>query len=384
MKLKDKKNFKNIDNLYIVMGNQCNMCCRHCTQVPIKNNVPQKQEISDGVWQLIDNFISYAIRDKNRLIPRCLVLWGGEPLVYWNTMKEIIIRCNEKFNLQEIPWQQFRIKINTNGTLLDKEKIDFINKYGVRVVLSYDVPNPFAVRGQITDAQCELAQTIKNFATLSSFNGINNDYFLGLRCIQKKFPKSRHIFNYNLWHTSHMDSEIVQYSLETASYNFKKLILAARIGHIPASIAVSDILWRLHSFGKGEFFNEYFFRKCFSGTNLYSVKLNGEVLSCYNSDEPVGTVDSDQTAIYQNGFRQYLTRRSAACETCKHNDICIGNCSFALKNNDNKFISCETYYIPMYTAIKQELKKITLPITEAEQKWFEEEYEKDTPYVDKF
>ena len=384
MKLKDRKNFKNIDNLYIVMGNQCNMQCRHCTQTPIKDISVQKQEIADEVWQVLDNFINFSLEDKGRMLPHFIVLWGGEPLVYWHTIKEIVSRCTEKIKTVPDWWQSVRFKINTNGLLLDKEKIDFINEHKMRVILSYDVPNPTAVRGNISEEKINLAKTIRDFATLSSFNGINNDYFLALRCLQKKFPKTRHIFNYNLWHTSLMDNEIVEYPLKKAQYNFKKLILAARMGNLPASLALSDILWRLHSMGKGEFFNEYFVRKCFSGTDLYSIKLNGEVLSCYNSDDVIGNVNQDITMLYRNSFGSCLTRRNLLCEACEHNDICIGNCSFALKDSDGNFISCNKYYKPMYTAIKSELKKITLPITSAEKEWFETEYEKDTEFVENF
>ena len=88
--------------------------------------------------------------------------------------------------------------------------------------------------------------------------------------------------------------------------------------------------------------------------------------------------------LYRNSFGSCLTRRNPLCEACEHNDICIGNCSFALKDSDGNFISCNKYYKPMYTAIKSELKKIILPITSVEKEWFETEYEKDTEFVENF
>ena len=60
-------------------------------------------------------------------------LWGGEPFLYWKTLKPLVIKLREKF-----PSSTF--SVITNGSMFNDEIIDWIVKYDVRISISHDGP----------------------------------------------------------------------------------------------------------------------------------------------------------------------------------------------------------------------------------------------------
>ena len=64
-----------------------------------------------------------------------LDFFGGEPLMNWDVVKEIVIYARER---EKECGKKFRFTITTNGLLLTDDKIDFINEEMSNVVLSID------------------------------------------------------------------------------------------------------------------------------------------------------------------------------------------------------------------------------------------------------
>lgn len=64
-----------------------------------------------------------------------LDFFGGEPLMAWDTVVETV---NYARSIEKQHGKNFRFTITTNGVLLDDEKIDYINREMVNVVLSLD------------------------------------------------------------------------------------------------------------------------------------------------------------------------------------------------------------------------------------------------------
>lgn len=64
-----------------------------------------------------------------------LDFFGGEPLMAWDTVVETVKYAR---SIEKQHGKNFRFTITTNGVLLDDEKIDFINREMVNVVLSLD------------------------------------------------------------------------------------------------------------------------------------------------------------------------------------------------------------------------------------------------------
>ena len=364
------------------MGPQCNMRCRHCSQTPIKSNEIIKHNVSQGVWDFLDNYISYALfhNDKTRVV----VFWGGEPLLHWDFIKEVVTHYTSKFpQLQKLS-TSFLFTFTTNGLLLSDDKVDFINRNFIKVLFSYDAPHPFAVRGKISENVIEKVHKLKRYATLTSFNALNCDYYLACRCLRKKFPMVRHSYNFNLWHMFDMPEEIYKIDVGVLRKNVKKLVIAAKTGDMDAWGALNSFMWGTQYPGKSLIFKKYGVRGCFSGTNVVSVKLNGEVLSCYNSSEVIGSLDDSLDDIFVKSLCAFESRKSVECKDCLFNNFCTGNCSFSLRDEQGKYYLCEKYIKVLYDVFKKELGTLLQSVSEEELVWFTEECKNDDLFVFQF
>lgn len=380
--IKELNDFSKITKVYLVMGRACNLYCRHCTQVPVKSDVIQYDKVNQDVWKFVDNYISYAISHTDK--QRVLYFWGGEPLIYWDFIKKTVSQLTFKYDLFNVPKNRFVFSINTNGLLLDDDKVNFLNDFFVRVGFSFDAPYPFAVRGRIPEKVIHYVRKLKRCCILSSFNALNCDYYLASKLIAKLFPKFTHVYNFNLMHTFDMSSDIYTISEDELRKNFKKLMIAVKTGDKEASVVLTHMLWRLQYPGKQLFFKENNVRGCFSGTNIYAVQLDGSILSCYNSSEIVGSLNDSVSDIFNKSFACFSSRRSEYCKDCEHIDVCSGVCTFNLKDENGSYLVCEKLFKPFYSVLKEEFKNILVTVSEEDLIWFMNECEKDTVFLSEF
>lgn len=111
--------------LKISLGLSCNYECSYCSQrfVPHADST-NPNDIEQFIAQLLQ-----AVKDQ----PERIEFWGGEPFVYWKTLKPLAERLRAMY-----PESQF-LTI-TNGSLLDTEKNEWLDTMGFSVGLSHDGP----------------------------------------------------------------------------------------------------------------------------------------------------------------------------------------------------------------------------------------------------
>lgn len=117
--------------LKISLGLSCNYACSYCSQ----KFVPHADSSSPLE---VEGFVR-MIQDSG-IAPERIEFWGGEPLVYWKTLKPLAERLRGLF-----PEAQFGMV--TNGSLLDPEKNEWIDRVGFGIGLSHDGPG-YHARGQ--------------------------------------------------------------------------------------------------------------------------------------------------------------------------------------------------------------------------------------------
>ena len=118
-----------IKTLKIQLGLSCNYECTYCSQ----RFVPRAGETNPSD---VDDFLA-NIEQNLKLGDGSGVkveLWGGEPFVYWKTMKPLVERIREKY-----PAIQF--STITNGSLLTDDKVDWMFDLGFSFAISHDGPN---------------------------------------------------------------------------------------------------------------------------------------------------------------------------------------------------------------------------------------------------
>lgn len=109
--------------LEIMLGAKCNFDCIYCSQRTFRDNVYSSSPKD------VDRFCSLLTELK--IIPDSIQLWGGEPLVYWKTIQVLVPKLRDMYGNIEISFP-------TNGSLLTREKIDFIKQWDLRFWISHD------------------------------------------------------------------------------------------------------------------------------------------------------------------------------------------------------------------------------------------------------
>lgn len=114
--------------LRIVMGKKCNFSCSYCTQEPARNTeLPIKNICSHK--KFVERIVN--VTSKYGGIQQ-IQLWGGEPLLYFDTMKELHTLFCELCDKKPIFWY------STNGTLFKGKYFDWTKDNDFSVSFSYD------------------------------------------------------------------------------------------------------------------------------------------------------------------------------------------------------------------------------------------------------
>jgi len=129
---KINKGKRNLKTIKIQLGLSCNFECEYCSQ----RFIPRAEETNP---EYVDNFVSNMDTWYKGAGDMHFEFWGGEPFVYWKTFKPLAEKLKDKY-------PNSTMSVITNGSLLDKEKNDWLEGLNFQVSVSHDGPGQF-VRG---------------------------------------------------------------------------------------------------------------------------------------------------------------------------------------------------------------------------------------------
>ena len=375
--LKDTKDFGNNPYLYLMLGPACNMCCRHCSQIPYKPHVRFIDDnISEDMLSLLDNYIQYY-QNKTGVFKKAFIsFWGGEALLHWNLIKKIVPYFTEKYNM--IKNDNVTFLVASNGLLLTDEMVDFFNQYRVQFDFSYDAPYPFAVRGYVSEEIIDRVKKIKRLCVLSSMNALNCDLYAGLRCLKEKFGQNVYkiFFNFQLLYTFVMANDISSFDFEKVRKGIKMCRIAIQMGHMEYGRALFPLVKNIMEPDVESNMVRYNMRHCVPATRYLCVTLDGKVVRCHNDDsDVVGTIYDSLSTIFKNGlemcFEKQGYNQTEKCRVCEHRDICPGGCFASVRDENNCYQSCDMYVKPIFSILKEEVLRLSEPLTEADKDWYE-------------
>lgn len=107
--------------LSIALSEQCNLNCTYC-------NVDKLSKKKIAPVLFLKEF--QRVRQENPKEVIQIDFYGGEPLMQWDSVVEIIEATHQD--------QDLKYYMPTNGLLLTEEKIEYLNRFGVLVSLSFD------------------------------------------------------------------------------------------------------------------------------------------------------------------------------------------------------------------------------------------------------
>ena len=121
-----------LTRLEVFMTNRCNLNCSYCSSKYIVNKGSGKTLSFKEIACAVDLFFRHRICDTGKHSqPPTICFTGGEPFLEFELLKKSINYIRGKHE-----W--FDITVNTNGTLLNREKLDFLLDKDVYVAISFD------------------------------------------------------------------------------------------------------------------------------------------------------------------------------------------------------------------------------------------------------
>jgi uncharacterized protein len=340
-----QKGKTNLEVIKIQLGLSCNFECEYCSQ----RFVPHSDETNpNDVDNFVEKMSTWFDGGKNGDGTGVkFEYWGGEPFVYWKTMKPLAEQIAAKYP-NSTP------SVITNGSLLDNEKIDWLEKYNFQVSLSHDGPGQ-PVRGPdpLDDYKSKQAiiELFKRFATKGkmSINPMVNAKNTSKEAISKFFEDfvkeniGEEYLQYlvfgeggfvDAYDEGGMENSLLDEEQDLA-YRYKSYI-EVRDSKAKRFIQLNQ---KVHNFIRsielGKNLNTLGQKCSMDKSSNIAVDLNGNVLTCQNvsaiSSNPagishkLGTVDDLDSVIINSGTH-WSDREE--CPKCPIIHICQGACLF--------------------------------------------------------
>lgn len=271
----------------IVLGTNCNFNCRYCMQ---HTGIKQPIENANN-FEKIKPFIK-------EVKPKKILLWGGEPLLYWDKFKEVVLfvrSIDRDINIVTI----------TNGSLLTQEKVDFFNKYNVGIGLSNDA---FATQDTRFNDVLSSKKIFNLFKQIHS-KGINTvisartqDIYKVWQYYDEKFPNEHINVNFDMLKNFTMDKFLGDFDLNKFQITLNKL----KQGFVK-SVLSNDFNSREFSFflplisltNKQVQLPQYktlHHLKCGTMDSVIIVDFKGNIYKCKNSNEIIGNIGNLEQA----------------------------------------------------------------------------------------
>ncbi len=118
-----------ITNASLILTRSCNLACDYCfTHGCTAGDMP---------WEVAQRAVDFLFNNAkdSKLRSVEISFWGGEPLLKWELLKQIVIYAKRVSNETAIP---VTFGGTTNGVLLTKDKFDFLDEHKVLFMVSFD------------------------------------------------------------------------------------------------------------------------------------------------------------------------------------------------------------------------------------------------------
>jgi len=122
-----------ISRLVLLITQTCNLKCSYCFAEAYMGSCSHEGVMSPGAARAAIDRIFKSIHH----LPEIL-FFGGEPLIGFATIKEAVQASQEYCTANKVGIPAFAI--TTNGTLIDREMVEFFKKYNFSVTISLDGP----------------------------------------------------------------------------------------------------------------------------------------------------------------------------------------------------------------------------------------------------
>lgn len=298
----------------IIIGSACNWKCPYCLQ----NDEPHFNKNND-IKYFCTNFLKFLENNyKNKPINR-FTIWGGEPFLYFKEIKYLIDSLKEVSTLR-------KPRITTNGSLLTKEHIKYINDNDLFINLSYHC-------GQLQEDKWKIALQIKDFHITSLVHHQElswDNYFNKWQYLYNKYGRCLNWYIYPILYVNDISKEYI-FTKEDIDVYFNNLhSYLKKLNNIFYKNAINSIVFNY----KRKYIKHTLSNYCFNSNN-YALDLKGNRYLCHHDfsfNTIVENIFKKTIPIIPIEFKESLLKyKSKQCQECKAYKICFGGC-FRAKN----------------------------------------------------
>lgn len=330
---------RKVNTIFIMLGNSCNLNCVYCLQHPLVHHQIAQKKINPDIY----DFIKEVSEENNGNICR-LHFYGGEPLLYYNQIKEIVK------NTKDIP--DIKYSIITNGKLLTDDKVEFFNKYDFQVAISWDGKNVLKTRHfDAFNPKNPLRRRIMRIDNLTVTGVISSEVYPielleSMQEIVDEYYKLNNkycMFNCDevfdtgfedncRYIIDDLDLDRVYSEMTELTNNFIKTFSENKdnsnkfdLKLIYIRQLINQINYFLENMDK--VLNKSLC-KCTNGYNVLNMDLNGNLYKCHNTSEEAATIYDDYTTYLSSILQSDTTkeRMHTRCKDCPVVGICAGGC----------------------------------------------------------
>lgn len=323
-----------ITRICVMLGDACDFSCRHCIMTDVHTGI--KKTISEDLIKYLQRMCDIHPRIENTRSNLVKIsFWGGEPLLYFPLIKEIVERVNR-------PDAEYSIV--TNGFKLNEKHVDFFNSLNRGVVfLSNDGPQTARIRDfNMLESKdfCDTFNALNMRGIDTVIHAFNQDYYALWDYIDEKcgnIPIAHEFLEVN-WG---MPKDIYQYrpdeyraSLRKAAENLRKNLLNGIVDCREFELFERDITVVRRTIEKQENLpiNEIY-PACAPYRYSAHIDLQGNMYVCHSGFGKLGHVSEGFQAIYdkcQLALETSELARKKPCEQCLALPICRKGCPYVL------------------------------------------------------
>jgi uncharacterized protein len=344
---------KLVTKLKIQMGLSCNYSCDYCSQKFVERGVETSRKDIDAFMSKLDN-LEFS-KDQGLKIE----FWGGEPLVYWKTLKPLAEELADRFGEWENPPA---MSIITNGSLLNEEICAWLYYMGFSVSISHDGPGQH-LRGPDPFDNPEKKQIILDFyALMRPLNRISFNAMLTAKNYKREeihqwfveLTGDRDVMLGEGGLVDAYDEDGYSSALQTKAEHFAFRMQAFKdLVETDGDIGFVDTIAKVDNFCSSVLMHtesDTVVQKCgMDNPHTVAVDLRGNVVTCqnvsavqtsHNGESHFGGTIDDIESVEIKTATHWMNR--ANCADCPVLHICKGSCMFL----DGKYwdISCNNAY----------------------------------------
>ncbi len=324
------------DMIFLILGRACNMSCAYCLQHGLVHTA--MADISNKVY----DFVRSLARRQSRLR---LQFYGGEPLVYFETMQTVVTELSDVRD-------KLVLTMITNGRALDDDVVDWCNANLDAVAVSWDGPVASSTtRGY--DVMHERREQLLRLNNLS-FTAVLSAATFPLDVFDA-------VDEFNLDYAKLHKGALAGVNLdellcttpahpELADIDFDKLrvqvqVIADEYGdHVVKgkAMSASRLAWitsKVNNLKHGVRNGVNDKARCGNGYNVLNLDGAGNLYACHNGDTVVGTIDDTWTTVLRNVVLHDRAplHATGACSKCGLQLMCQNGCPLVTAEDRRRY-----------------------------------------------